>query len=93
MVGREASRAINVRAQLLEQFSTMAKPIIELKDTGIPVWPAWSRVQPLDLCASRNLNFLAENRVEKANCAKNSHFKSKQHFFLCFLIQMATEML
>lgn len=71
----------------------MAWPIIELKDIGVPVWPAWSGVQPPDLCAGRDLNCLAENRVKKADCAKSSHFKSKQHFFHCFLIQMAIEML
>lgn len=71
----------------------MAWPIIELKDTGVPVWLAWSGVQPPDLCAGRDLNCLAENRVEKAICAKSSHFQSKEHFFHCFLIQMAIEML
>lgn len=93
MVGGEASRAIHLRAQLLEEFSTMAWPVIELKGTGVSVWPAWSRVQHPDLCAGRDLNCLAENRVEKANCAESSHFQSKQHFFHCCLIQMAIEML
>lgn len=91
VVGGEASRPFHLRAQLLEKLSAMAWPRVELK--GVDVWPAWLGVQPPDLCAGKALNHLAENRVGKANCATSCHFKSKQRFFHCFLMQTAVEML
>lgn len=92
-MGGKASRPIHLRSQLLEKLSAMAWPKVELKGVGVDVWPAWSRVQPPDLCAGGALNHLADSKVGKADCAKSSHFRSKQHFFHCFLIQMAVEML
>lgn len=87
VVGGEASRLINLRAQLLAKLSAMDWPRVELKGVGVDVWPAQSRVQPPDLSAGRALNHVADNRVGKADCATSSHFKSKQrfsHFFFFF---------
>jgi len=56
VVGGEASRPTNLRAQLLEKLSAVAWPRVELKSVGVDVWPAWPKVQPADLCAGGALN-------------------------------------
>lgn len=72
VVGEEASRPINLRAQLLEKLSAVAWSGVEQKGVGVDTWPAWSGTQPPELRAGRTLNHLAENRGKIQLCNKLS---------------------